>query len=61
MHDDYHLDFSEVPESKGIPRGIVLTVAIGFVVIFLIGAGVVLLSGHGHMWPALTTLREPLK
>jgi hypothetical protein len=60
-HDDYHPEFGELPKSQGMPRSLSITVAIGVVIIFLIGAGVILMSGHGHMWPSVTTLREPLK
>lgn len=59
--DEYHPHFGELPKSTGVPRGLAITVSVGIVIIFLIGAGVVLLSGHGHMWPSLTTLRETLK
>lgn len=59
--DDYHPHFGELPKSTGVPRGLAVTVAVGVVMIFLIGAGVVLLSGWGHHWPSLTTLRVPLK
>ncbi len=58
---EYHPDFGELPQSKGVPKGLLVTVAIGVVIIFLIGAGVVLNSSSGpHMWPSMTTLREPL-
>jgi len=60
-HDDYHPEFGGLPESQGMPRSLSITVAIGVVIIFLIGAGVILMSGHGHRWPSITTLREPLK
>ncbi len=59
--DEYHPDFGQLPKSKGVPRGLLITVGIGLVMIFLIAAGVVLLSGYGHMWPSMTTLREHVK
>jgi hypothetical protein len=58
---EYHPHFGEVPQSKGVPTGLLLTVAIGIAVIFAIGAGVIVNSHYGHMWPSMTTLREPLK
>jgi hypothetical protein len=60
VRDDEYLDFSRVPESKGIPPGLYRIAAISLVVIFAIGASVCLLSGYGHHWPSDTTLRVPL-
>jgi hypothetical protein len=60
VRDDEYLDFSKVPESRGVPSGLYRVVAIGLLMIFAIGAAVVLLSGYGHHWPANTTLRVPL-
>ena len=58
--DEERLDFSKVPESRGIPSFLYRILAIGLLCIFAIGASVVLLSSHGHGWPANTTLRTPL-
>ncbi|MGA8796405.1 MAG: hypothetical protein WB526_04960 [Candidatus Cybelea sp.] len=60
VSDDEYLDFTSVPESKGIPPALYRVVAVGLVIIFLIGASVCLMSGFGHHWPANTTLRAPL-
>jgi hypothetical protein len=60
VSDDEYLDFKNVPESKGIPPILYRTVAVGLVIIFLIGASVCLMSGYGHHWPADTTERVPL-
>jgi hypothetical protein len=60
VRDDEYMDFSKVPESRGVPGGLYRVVAIGLLVIFAIGASVVLLSGYGHHWPADTTIRVPL-
>jgi hypothetical protein len=60
VRDDEYLDFSKVPESRGVPEVLYRVVAVGVVIIFLIGASVCLLSGYGHHWPADTTLRVPL-
>ena len=59
--DDYHPHFGERPKSTGVPLGLSVAIAIGVIMIFAIGGGVILLSGYGHMWPSITTLREPLK
>ncbi|HEY9084984.1 MAG TPA: hypothetical protein VIN40_03470 [Candidatus Tyrphobacter sp.] len=58
---DVHPDFGQVPRSKGVPRSLLVAVAIGIVMIFGVGAGVILTSVHGHMWPSNSTLREPLQ
>ena len=60
VRDDEYLDFSQVPESKGVPPGIIRLVALALVVIFAIGAAVCLMSGYGHHWPAITTERVDL-
>jgi hypothetical protein len=61
IRDDEYLDFSKVPESRGIPTAIYRIVVVGLLIIFAIGASVCLMSGYGHHWPANTTLRVPLK
>jgi hypothetical protein len=60
VHDDEYLDFSKVPESKGIPPMLHRIAAIGIVCIFIIGGAVVMLAGYGHEWPAQNTLRMDL-
>jgi hypothetical protein len=59
--EDERLDFSKVPESRGIPPFLYRVVAVGILVIFLIGGSVVMMSGYGHHWPSNTTLRIPLE
>jgi len=58
--DEEYLDFSKVPESRGVPPFLYRVVAVGVVIIFAIGASVCLMSGYGHHWPADKTLRVPL-
>ncbi len=61
VREDERLDFSKVPESRGIPNFLYRVAAVGLVIIFAIGASVCLLSGYGHHWPSNTTLRVNLK
>ena len=61
VRDDEYLDFSKVPESRGIPAALYRIVVVGIVIIFAIGGAVILHSGYGHHWPSETTLRIPLK
>jgi|HubBroStandDraft_2_1064218.scaffolds.fasta_scaffold247181_3 hypothetical protein len=58
--DDEYLDFSSVPESKGVPQGLYRVAIVGLIIIFAIGGAVCLMSGYGHHWPATTTERVPL-
>ncbi len=60
VRDDEYLDFSRVPESRGIPSALARVAVVGLLIIFAIGASVCLMSGYGHHWPANTTLRAPL-
>ncbi len=60
IRDDEYLDFSKVPESRGIPAGLYRIAFLGLIVIFAIGGAVVLMSGYGHHWPSEKTLRVPL-
>ena len=57
ISEEYHPDFGELPKSKGIPTALVVSIIVGVIMIFAIGAGVVLMSGYGHHWPYLTNLR----
>jgi len=60
IHDSEYLDFSKVPESRGIPKMLYYVVTVGIIGIFAVGAGVVFNAGYGHHWPSLTTTRAPL-
>lgn len=58
--DDEYLDFSQVPESKGIPPGLTRVAVMALLMIFAIGGAVCLMSDYGHHWPSATTERVPL-
>jgi hypothetical protein len=60
VRDDEYLDFSKVPESRGVPPALYRLAAVALLIIFAIGASVCLESGYGHHWPSDTTLRTPL-
>jgi hypothetical protein len=60
VSDSEYLDFSEVPQSRGIPPVIRYSVIVGLIMIFAIGGATVLLSGYGHKWPAPSTMRVNL-
>ena len=60
VHDSEYLDFSKVPESRGVPKMLYYIVSVGVVGIFCIGAAVVFNAGYGHHWPYNTTERVPL-
>lgn len=58
--DDEYLDFTSVPESKGVPQGLYRVAIMGLIMIFAIGGAVCLMSGYGHHWPSSTTERVQL-
>jgi hypothetical protein len=60
VRDDEYLDFSKVPESRGVPTMVYYVAVIGLIGIFAIGGASVMSSGWGHHWPANTTLRIDL-
>jgi hypothetical protein len=60
VRDEEYLDFSQVPESRGVPPVLYRVLIVGLIIIFAIGGSVCLLSGFGHHWPSNTTLRVPL-
>jgi len=57
-HDS--LDFTTIPESKGIPRAVIVLALIGVVGVFIIGGAVAFSAAHGHVWPALQSMRIDL-
>jgi hypothetical protein len=60
VRDDEYLDFSQVPQSRGVPPVIRYAVMVGLVMIFAIGAASCLLSGYGHVWPEDHSMRVNL-
>ena len=60
VSDSEYLDFSEVPQSRGIPPVIRYAVIVGLIMIFAIGGATVLLSGYGHVWPSDHSMRVNL-
>lgn len=55
-----YIDFNYVPQSRGIGRSTLTILAIGIVMIFVIGGLAATMSGYGHMWPSTTTMRMNL-
>jgi hypothetical protein len=60
IREDELLDFSKVPESRGIPQALYRVAVVALLIIFAIGGAVCMMSGYGHHWPSNTTLRVPL-
>lgn len=58
--DSEYLDFSRVPQTRGIPKVLVVAGLVGLVMIFAIGAASCLFSGYGHVWPSSHSLRVDL-
>jgi hypothetical protein len=58
--DDERLDFSQVPQSKGIPPMLYRIAAVGIIGIFAVGAAVITYADYGHVWPYAKAERIPL-
>ncbi|HTX57702.1 MAG TPA: hypothetical protein VMD47_11445 [Candidatus Acidoferrales bacterium] len=54
------INFTHVPQSKGIGTGTRWILGVGIVIIFCIGGAVVRLSGYNHVWPAEQSMRMNL-
>lgn len=60
VQDSEYLDFSRVPESKGISKGTLVILGIGLIGIFAIGFLSVIFASFGHVWPSEKTMRLDL-
>lgn len=58
--DEEYLDFSQVPQSRGVPPALTYAIIVGLVMIFAIGAATCLFSGYGHEWPSTHSMRVDL-
>lgn len=58
--DEEYLDFSQVPQSRGVPRSLTVSIVVGLFMIFAIGGACCLLSGYGHVWPSSHSMRVDL-
>ena len=54
------IDFSTVPESKGISNTTLFIVFTGIVMIFIVGGLSIYFANSGHLWPSTHTERMPL-
>ena len=59
-HESERLDFTAVPESKGIKRPSFIILAIGLLGIFMMGGLSIFWAGYNHKWPAATSMRMDL-
>ncbi len=60
VHDSEYVDFSKVPQSRGIGKEAFIALVIGLLGIFTMGFLSCILSGFGHLWPSQKTLRVDL-
>ncbi len=60
VHDSEYVDFSKIPQSRGIGKEMFWVLAIGLLGIFAMGFLSAIFSGYGHLWPAQKTLRMDL-
>jgi hypothetical protein len=49
-----------VPVSRGVPRIVIIASIIGVLCIFGMGAYTIYMSGYGHVFPSVQSLRIPL-
>lgn len=56
-HEHERLDFTTIPQSKGIRTPAFIVLAVGLFGIFFMGWLSYWSSGYGHMWPAQKTMR----
>jgi hypothetical protein len=54
------IDFSVVPQSKGLNTFTKFILVVGVLGIFVIGGFSAFLSGYGHVWPSTHSLRVDL-
>lgn len=59
-HDHERLDFSHVPQSKGIERPAVIVLIVGLIGIFFMGGFSIYEAGYNHKWPAAQSMRMDL-
>jgi len=52
VHDHEYIDFSVVPQSKGMSKAGLIFIVVGIIGIFIMGGLSVCLSGYGHVWPS---------
>ena len=60
VHDSEYIDFSKVPQSRGVGKEAFIVLVIGLLGIFAMGFLSAFWSGYGHLWPAQKTLRADL-
>ena len=58
--EEEYLDFSRVPQTRGVPKVLVVSGLVGLLMIFAIGAASCLYSGYGHHWPMANSMRVDL-
>jgi len=59
-HEHERLDFTRIPESKGIKTPAFIVLAIGLFGIFFMGGYSIKAAGYNHKWPAAQSMRMDL-
>jgi hypothetical protein len=60
IEQQHTIDFSVVPQSRGLNTFTKFILAIGVLTIFAIGGFSAFLSGYGHVWPSEKSMRIDL-
>ena len=58
--DSEYIDFSVVPQSKGVSHTTIVITLLGILGIFIIGGLVIGFASYGHVWPSEKSLRIDL-
>jgi hypothetical protein len=60
IEHQHTIDFSTVPQSKGMSNTTIAIVVVGVFMIFVMGGLSIGFAGFGHMWPSTHTMRMDL-
>jgi hypothetical protein len=55
-----YIDFSTVPQSKGLGKGTMVVLFTGLIAIFFIGGLSIGFAYYGHIWPSTHSMRIDL-
>lgn len=58
--DHERLDFTKIPESKGIKTPAYIVLVVGLFGIFMMGGLSIGMASFGHMWPSSHSMRMDL-
>jgi hypothetical protein len=57
VKDSEYIDFSKVPQTKGLSKSALVIIVTGLIMIFVMGGLSIGFSGWGHIWPSEKSMR----